>query len=144
MKIIGCGGRHFPLLPETAPWRWVEAACNLLRITEIVDGGAPGADTGFHELATILGIDSVRFFANWVHFDHHAGPMRNRKQLQYLAWSGGLTSEPIAILALPGGRGTQNMITQAIAAGIEVFAPTLQGLLAPPATCEEVRHAHVR
>ncbi len=143
MKIIGCGGRDYTL--QGAPLRWITEALRLLEVTEIIDGGAPGADSEFHRLALQAGIDNVRFFANWVKFKNGAGPIRNMKQLRYLLRSASLFNESAAVIALPGGRGTQNMICQAVAAGVRVIAPTeekLQGNI--PISTQEIFDAHLR
>lgn len=142
MKIIGCGGRQY-MLQGNALF-WVEHALQILEVNEIIDGGAPGADSAFHQLALKHGIDSVRMFANWEKFQYAAGPIRNRKQLRYLLWSASHLNETCAVFALPGGKGTQNMIVQAVAGGIRVIAPTDACLQSPPpTTIEEIYDAHL-
>ena len=142
MKMIGCGGRMYCL--QGQPLIWVTEAIRILGVTEIVDGGAPGADVAFHTLAMQHGIDSVRFFANWIKFSRGAGPIRNGKQLRYLLWSASHLNESCAVFALPGGRGTADMIAQAVGAGIRVIAPTeqmLQGNI--PISTTEIYNAHL-
>lgn len=141
-KIIGCGGRDF--LVTTPVATWIRLVFHLLQVDECVDGGARGADTGFHVLAIKDGVDSVRFFANWVRYDKTAGPIRNKKQLSYLLWATNTAppgTTPL-VIALPGGRGTENMIAQAVGVGCPVLAPTENDFRRLPITAEELYHAH--
>ena len=132
MKLIGCGGRYLTFSPDHPPtqfiWTWVASALRHLKVTEVIDGGMSGADSSFHHLAETLGIDSTRFYANWKRYGTNAGPRRNAKQLAYLQQSATMAKEACAILALPGGRGTENMIRQGLMHHIQVWAPTMEEL----------------
>ena len=50
--------------------------------------------------------------ADWKRYGKAAGPIRNRLMLD--------ETKPDLVLAFPGGRGTENMITQARQAGVEI------------------------
>ena len=141
--IIGCGGRTYIFGPHTTAW--VTRICTLLGVEECIDGGAPGADEGFHQFALAHGMDSVRFFANWIRYERQAGPRRNAKQLAYLRWVCSCENITPYVIGLPGGRGTENMVVQAKRYGIPVLTPTiddLQNLAHLPTTREEVFNAN--
>ncbi len=76
---------------------------------EIVSGGAPGADALGERYAAERGWPVVRFPADWSQ-GRKAGPLRNSQMAAYATH----------LVALPGGRGTADMIRQARAAGLEV------------------------
>ncbi len=76
---------------------------------EIVSGGAPGADALGERYAAERGWPVVRFPADWS-LGRKAGPMRNGQMAAYATH----------LVALPGGRGTADMIRQARAAGLAV------------------------
>lgn len=75
-------------------------------------GDAHGADQVARDVAHSLGWRVVVFEANWRTHGRKAGPMRNRRLLQ--------KAVPRLLLAFPGGRGTANMVKQAMALGIPV------------------------
>ena len=135
--IIGCGSRTLQAPPYLT--LWIRTVFQLLHVEECIDGGAPGADTVFHAVATDMGIASVRFFANWGRDGRAAGPRRNAKQLRYLLWVS--AQEPRTtpyVIALPGGKGTTNMMTQAITSGIKVIAPSYTDLDVLPLTISDI------
>ena len=141
-KIIGCGGRTIQAAPHLT--LWVRTVLQLLHVEECIDGGAPGADTVFHAVATDMGIASVRFFANWTRDGRAAGPRRNAKQLRYLLWAA--AQEPRTtpyVIALPGGKGTGNMIAQAVAAGVHIIAPSYPDMDIIPLTIGDLQYAYV-
>jgi predicted Rossmann fold nucleotide-binding protein DprA/Smf involved in DNA uptake len=72
-------------------------------ITEIVSGGAPGADTLAEEWSKeYLGKDAKVFPAEWNKWGKRAGPIRNRLIWEY-------ADQGIAFLA-PWSKGTKNSI----------------------------------
>lgn len=76
---------------------------------EIVSGGARGADALGERYAAERGWPVKRFPADWSQ-GRKAGPVRNAQMAAYATH----------LVALPGGRGTADMIRQARAAGLEV------------------------
>lgn len=82
------------------------------RPTEIVSGGAEGADRLGEYWAKIHEIPIKRFPADWAKHGKAAGPIRNREMAQYAD----------ALVAIWDGesRGTKNMIDEARKRGIKV------------------------
>jgi hypothetical protein len=107
VKVIIAGGRDF----------WDCAVCDNaiersgFKITEIVSGGAQGADALGVQWARLHGIPMRHFPAQWKEHGRAAGPIRNRKMAEYAD----------ALIALPGGRGTANMVAEARKRGLLVY-----------------------
>ena len=107
MKVIICGTR------EVAPHRaHIEAAVHLsgFTITEVVSGGATGVDSEALRWAEMMGIDRVTFHYNGKRAKA-GGPLRNERMAKYAE----------ACIALPGGRGTADMVTRAKAHGLRLY-----------------------
>lgn len=111
MKLLVCGGRDY------ADWRHLQEALEALHksrpITLLIAGGAPGADDLAARWAQYRKLPVCVFPANWKHEGRAAGPLRNRAMLQFGA--------PDAVLAFPGGKGTDGMCRLASEAGVEVI-----------------------
>jgi hypothetical protein len=110
VRVLVCGGRDYD-------GRKVVGAClrgvhERLGIALVVTGDAPGADRLAKCWADRNHIPVCLYPANWRFLGKRAGPTRNAAMLQF--------SSPDLVVAFPGGRGTQNMIAQARAAGVEV------------------------
>lgn len=109
MKILVCGGRDY----DNAAF--VFSILDHLHagepVTELMQGGAPGADALARDWAKARGIKRWVCHADWKAHGRAAGPKRNARMLEW---------KPDLVVAFPGGRGTQNMIAQARAAGVEV------------------------
>ena len=78
----------------------------------VIHGGALGADTASGEWAKSEGVKVTSYPANWKKHGKAAGPIRNRQMIE--------EGKPDIVVALPGGRGTANMIAQAEERGIPV------------------------
>jgi len=78
----------------------------------IIHGGASGADTLAGEWAAVNGCRCEVFPADWSKHGRAAGPIRNRQMIE--------EGRPDHVLAMAGGAGTQNMISQAIKYGLTV------------------------
>jgi hypothetical protein len=102
MKILVCGGRRYS--DALTLGSWLGGIQRDHGITEIIEGGATGADFLARQYADFQNIP-VRTFA--------AGPIRNRRMLE--------EGKPDLVVAFPGGNGTANMIEQARAAGVKVL-----------------------
>jgi hypothetical protein len=110
MKIIVCGGRHF------RDERRVYAVLDRLHlqegISEVIEGGATGADALGREWAEHRGVPRTVVTADWETLGLDAGRIRNRKMLR---------TKPDAVVAFPGGRGTAHMVRIATEAGARVI-----------------------
>lgn len=108
MRAIICGGRdfkdwqHFMTVMERSP-----------TITFIISGAATGADTMAIEYAKMFDIDYKVYMADWQKHGRAAGPIRNQHMLD--------DGKPDIVIAMPGGKGTKDMIARAVLAGIHVY-----------------------
>lgn len=105
MKTIIAGGRDYKLTP--LDWGRLEE----MNITEVVSGGASGADAGGEYWAEQHGIPVTRFPADWQLHGKAAGPIRNRGMAEY--------SDQAALF--PGGKGTRSMFNEATRAKVEIY-----------------------
>ena len=106
MKLIIAGGRDYHLTPED-----YEFLDGLDDVTEVISGGATGADHDGELWAIDREIPVIRVDPNWEKHGKAAGPIRNR-QMAYRA---------DAVVLFPGGRGTESMAKEARDAGITIF-----------------------
>lgn len=115
--VVVTGGRDFK--GRFHLWTEMDKIHAKVKITHVIHGAAPGADTMAGQWATHRGIQEVRCAANWDKHAKAAGAMRNARMAEM---------KPDMVIAFPGGTGTANMKKTAIAAGIEVVevpgAPT--------------------
>ncbi len=116
MKTLVCGSRD---------WEDIHAIrIRMVKLpphTEIIHGGAPGADSIAGFLAADLGFTVHVFPADWKKHGKAAGPIRNRLMLDEC---------PDLVLAFQrrGSRGTQDTIDEAVRRGIAVEVLTPGGL----------------
>lgn len=115
MKLIIAGGRDYQLTKDD-----VLALNDLfseLEITEVVHGGAPGADRGgkewakhtkFHRASNLV---ITEFKADWEKYGKAAGPIRNKQMAKYAN----------LVVLFPGGRGTASMHREATKAGLTIY-----------------------
>ena len=135
MRVLVTGGRTF----TDRDWLW--AGLDLLHskqpITEIIEGGAPGADVRAGEWSQHrLGKKATVVEAEWEKYSaglkagqkNPAGAIRNLKMARM---------QPDIVLACPGMHGTANMIATAKKLGLTVILlekmPVTKG---PPALAE--------
>lgn len=112
MRLLVCGGRNFddwPLLDRSiraliAMRSWPEA---------IISGMARGADEMAADWAKRNAITVLSFPADWEKHGKKAGPIRNQQMLD--------EGKPDIVLAMPGGRGTADMVARAKKAKVPVF-----------------------
>lgn len=109
MKLLVCGGRDY------ADRARVYATLDKLCPSEVIQGGARGADRLALDWANSRLIRSQTFTADWERHGKGAGPIRNQTMIDQ--------GRPDAVLAFPGGRGTADMVRRARAAGVRVIEP---------------------
>jgi hypothetical protein len=108
MKVLVCGGRKF------ADKKRLFEVLDNLRPKVIVQGGCPtGADALAKFYAEDHGLDSVTFYARWDLYGKAAGPIRNGEMLA--------KTQPDLVVAFPGGKGTQDMVSKARTAKVRVM-----------------------
>lgn len=106
MRVLVCGGRDYQ--DEV---RVGAVLSGIGGISQIIHGGARGADDLARVWAIRSGIPDRQFNANWT-LGRMAGPIRNQRMLD--------EGKPDLVVAFPGGRGTADMVRRARAAGIAV------------------------
>lgn len=120
MKVLVCGGRD---MDRHDAWNWLErnakdelsfaSGLNSFTIEMIIHGGCRGADEGAGEWAKSEHIPVAVCQADWKKHGKAAGPIRNQQMINLHA--------PDYVIALPGGKGTENMIRLAESHGIPVI-----------------------
>ena len=108
MKILVCGGRAFE------DWRLLYAILSDYDNEDIslISGGCSGADALAAQYAREHNIPLQEFLADWEAYGLAAGPIRNQEMLD--------EGRPDLVIALPGGRGTADMVRRAKRAGVTV------------------------
>lgn len=108
MRAIICGGRKFN------DWPYFMAVMERVPpLTHIISGGATGADQMAIEYAQMYHIPCTVIKADWKVLGKYAGPDRNRRMIA--------VGKPDLVVAMPGGKGTANMVALAKAARIKVI-----------------------
>lgn len=100
MKCIIAGGRDYSV--KNSDWDLVKDIVRHYKITEIVSGGASGADYFGECFAKKYGLELKKFNANWEKYGKKAGPIRNRSMANYTDYA----------ILFPGGNGTESMIKE--------------------------------
>lgn len=125
MRIVVTGGRDF----KDRRWLWngLDELHVRARITELIEGGADGVDQlaadwviTMNAAAGIEIIRHVTVLAQWNRYGDAAGPIRNRVMADL---------KPDLVFAVPGGRGTANMVTIAKQREIPVIYLEKMGLV---------------
>lgn len=107
MRVIIAGGRAF--FDRLAIAEAIDASG--FTITELVCGGARGADLTAALIIHARDLPIRLFPADWDTFGKAAGAIRNRQMAQYAD----------ALIAMPGGDGTADMILQASRHKLKIF-----------------------
>tara|TARA_R110000772_G_scaffold32619_1_gene79725 strand:- start:82 stop:405 length:324 start_codon:yes stop_codon:yes gene_type:complete len=101
MKTIIAGGRNYLMTVED--WKFLST----LDITEVVSGGAQGADKGGEIWAINAKIPIKKFPADWKRLGRAAGPIRNKEMAEYseqaVLFEGGAGTKSMTKLAQYGG-----------------------------------------
>jgi hypothetical protein len=106
-KTIIAGGRNYQFSDED------RKVLDSFEISEVVCGGANGADECGRRWAIDRGIPVKMFPADWGKHGKAAGPIRNREMAEY--------GERLIAFWDGQSRGTKNMIETARGLGLEVF-----------------------
>ena len=106
MRVVVTGGRDF------TDREWVEQILQCWPITELIHGGARGADALCAQYALRNRLKVREFLPDWERHGRSAGPIRNRQMLD---------EQPDAVIAFPGGRGTQDLVRAARERGIQII-----------------------
>lgn len=107
MRVLACGGR------DLQDDRLVALGLSFLTQEDVlIEGGARGADRLAADFARSRGVKVETFPANWNLYGKSAGYRRNAQMLS--------EGKPDLVVAFPGGRGTENMVSLATAAGVKV------------------------
>ena len=120
LKVLICGGRN---LDHSSVWNALERNCldmiadkldleMLPKVVHVIHGGARGADDAAGSWAKSEGAKVTVYKANWHRHGKSAGPIRNQRMID--------EGRPDVVVALPGGRGTQDMVNRATNSGIPV------------------------
>lgn len=115
VRVCVCGGRDYTdkkaafatldkMMAHVAPWDDIV----------IVHGCAKGADALAEEYAITHNLKHEKYTADWKKSGNAAGHIRNRRMLE-----SGLD----LLVALPGGKGTANMVKICNDAGVRVWRP---------------------
>ena len=118
MKILVCGGRDFNLSHIVKGV--LDEIHNHTPITSVVHGGCSGADKLASDWAKMRGITVYPHLANWSEHGRAAGPIRNKAMLDShpdIKW----------VIAFPGGKGTESMVSLARRRGIDIDSIILVG-----------------
>jgi hypothetical protein len=112
MRVLICGDRHW-----TDRELIRDAIYSIDGIGSIIEGEARGADRIAREIANEEGIPVFPFPADWTRWGRAAGPIRNQQML--------VDGKPDLVLAfhddLEHSKGTKDMVTRALKAGLPVW-----------------------
>lgn len=111
MKVLVCGGRDFNDAEKI--YDVLDAWCRVELITEVIAGGARGADWLAKDWAIINEVEYRDFRADWGRYGKSAGILRNIEMLA--------ESNPALVIAFPGGEGTAHMVRHAKDKGYKVI-----------------------
>lgn len=107
MRVLVCGGRDF------CDRAWLYSVLDTLpNVTEIISGGATGADRYAIHWALEHRIPYKEYPANWQLHGRGAGVLRNQQMLN--------EARPDLVVAFPGGRGTADMVRRSKDAKVPV------------------------
>lgn len=132
MRVLVTGGSTF----KERDWLWggLDLLNSMTPITEIIEGGACGADTFAYEWAYRREVECTVVPAQWEKYTaglklgqkNPAGVIRNADMAKM---------KPDVVLACPGGAGTANMVKVATAHGLRIIH--LEKMPVPRATASQ-------
>ncbi len=115
--VLVCGGRDYD--DRENVFSALDALHAEHHFTRVIHGGAMGTDFLAHEWASRNRIVVRTFMADWDRHGRGAGPIRNRQML--------VEGRPDLMVAFPGGKGTENMCSQATKAAVPVVRISKNG-----------------
>jgi hypothetical protein len=107
VRLLVCGGRDYHDRDR------LFGILSALNPALIIHGAARGADALADEWARSHAVGIKSFPADWTLHGKSAGPRRNVLMLH--------EGHPTLVVAFPGGRGTEDMVRRALAAGVTVL-----------------------
>jgi YspA, cpYpsA-related SLOG family len=110
MRVLVCGGRDYS--DRDHLFGVLDRKYRERPFSHLIHGSASGADSLADEWASNNHVFRLPFLAEWELHGKAAGPIRNARMLE--------EGKPDLVIAFPGGKGTSNMIRQALSAGIPV------------------------
>jgi len=110
MRVLVCGGRDFKDFDMLC--RELDELHAERTFTEVIEGGAGGADIMGHDWAKLNGVPTICYLADWETYGRAAGPLRNQRMLD--------EGKPDLVITFPGGRGTADLVRRAKAVGIPI------------------------
>lgn len=115
MRLIIAGTRSAPDLAAeaVAASGFALGADGLLIVSQVFDGGAPGADAHGAAWARRTGIPVRQFKADWGRHGKAAGPIRNEAMAR--------EADALVVIWDGASRGTQHMIAVARRRGLRVY-----------------------
>lgn len=111
IRVLVCGGRNYR--DRDAVFSALDRVDADRRISEVIQGGAAGADYLGNEWAADRKRIRSTFRAQWAEHGKAAGPLRNQRMID--------VGKPDLVVAFPGGSGTADMVRRAEAAGVKVL-----------------------
>lgn len=116
IRLAVTGGRHYADVPRL--FQMLDGILDQTKVALLIEGASDdvtgpykGADYWSRQWAKARGIQTQSFSADWEAHGRSAGPRRNAVMV---------LARPDLVVAFPGGKGTNDMIRQAEAAGIEI------------------------
>lgn len=116
MRVAVTGGRTFDDIE--CVHRSLKALDDVYRVTELLHGGATGADSLAASWARARGIIVTEYKADWQRHGRAAGPKRNAEMLR--------VGSPDMLIAFEGGTGTADCVRRAQALNIPVVVAIQQ------------------
>jgi len=131
-KILVCGGRTYGItwvngvqVPDAKEVNFLNSTLDAIHketpITNLINGAGNGADMLAIVWTAKNFILTTLFPADWERHGKSAGPIRNKQMLD--------EGKPDLVVAFAGGRGTANMVKQAMAAGVSVRNTVMENAL---------------
>lgn len=111
MRVLVCGGRDYT--DRMAVFGVLDGLHRRDGITTIIQGGATGADEIAMRWALDTDVNILTYGADWKAHGKAAGPKRNQQMID--------EGKPDMVVAFPGGRGTADMTSRAVAAGLPLI-----------------------
>jgi ABC-type Fe3+-hydroxamate transport system substrate-binding protein len=119
LDVLVCGGRTLDPI-KVADWLTGYGRAMIsahfgrpLTIGKIINGQAKGADAGSSVFAAKYGLTLKTYPAKWNVYGLNAGRRRNVEMI--------VDSKPDVVIAFPGKKGTEHMITTAMERGVPVI-----------------------